>query len=844
MSKILVIVESVGKIKKMQQILGSKYIVTASLGHIIDLAPGKLSIDIDNGFNPIYAPIERSIKVIKDIKKLLKKSSDVILATDKDREGEAIAWSLAYILQLKNPKRILFTDITKKTIAEAISNITSINQNMVDAQKTRRILDRLVGFKISPILRQCINGDSAGRVQSIVVKLIVDKEENINAFINSNNASYFKCKGNFRLPSNVEISSNLCEITKDNKIMDTKFTKNEAQDFFSCCMNSDFKISNTEITQSSSNPSPPYETSTMQQEASSYLKFSSKRTMTIAQHLYEEGYITYMRTDSVNLSEEALIDINKYIMATFGTKYYSKREYKTKSKNAQEAHEAIRPTDIYMIPDKLEIGGKIDEDEIKLYKLIWNRTIASQMSAALYDVCNINISISESDKYLFTTSIRKLIFDGYLKIYSAIEDDNSVLFDTLKNSKNKYLKVKNIISNEEYQKPKARFSEASLLKTLKKLEIGRPATTANIISKIQERKYVAVANIDGIKKNVLTMNWDGESDQVFESNKEILYGQEKTKYIPTTLGKLTTDFLNKNFTELMEYQFTTDMEKKLDKIEKGKLKWNDELHRFYGKLSPLLEQLEKNMPKRSDNRPSRLLGTHPDTGCDIIATIAKYGDVVKYCISEKSPLYASIDPPLSMDNINLEQAIQLFNFPKVLGQYKGDNIIIKKGMYGYYITHDNKNYQLNDHNEHINLEQAIEIIISKYKNIIKDFKEGVFSYTLIDGQYGLYLSVYNSKTKKYKNIPFPKKIDINLVDLDYVKLIIETQKDYKKNKKTPIKKTNETLTKKTTPIKKTNETLTKKTPKKIVKQRNNTSTKKINNKQNTAKKDDGYAFLD
>ena len=389
----------------------------------------------------------------------------------------------------------------------------------------------MVGFKVSPILKQHINGESAGRVQSIVVKLIVDKENQINDFLSDNKSSYFKFKGNFDLNGN-NINSVLCSNnTINNNINDSdnvdeqeqenqpnsqvKFNKNTARKFFEGCLNSDFKIDDVEKTNSISNPSPPYETSTLQQEASSYLKFTSKRTMLAAQHLYEEGHITYMRTDSVNLSNDALNNIKDYIIATFGNKYYTRKEYKTKSKNAQEAHEAIRPTDINVIPENLQIGGKINEDEQKLYKLIWKRTVASQMSPAQYEVYTINISISEYKEYYFNSTLKKLIFDGYLKIYGV--DDNANI-DNIINSLKKIdtLGVNNIVGAEEYPKPKNRFTEASLVKTLKKLEIGRPATTASIISKIQDRKYVIIKNVDGIKKEVLTMSWDGKSDNVVE----------------------------------------------------------------------------------------------------------------------------------------------------------------------------------------------------------------------------------------------------------------------------------------------------------------------------------------
>lgn len=849
MSKTLVIVESPGKIKKIQQILGSNYIITASVGHIIDLASNKLSIDVDNGFNPIYSPIDRAVKIIKDIKSLLKKCSDVLLATDKDREGEMIAWSLAYILQLKNPKRIIFTSVTKEELMKAIKNPKLIDQHMVDAQKTRRILDRLVGFKLSPIVKQQINGDSAGRVQSVFVKLIVDKENEINKFINGDNASYFRFKGNFDLNGNT-INSNLYSTNNTNGGEDSeesnndtdneksgivKFNEKNARKFFEGCLNSDFKISSIENTKSSSNPSPPYETSTLQQEASSYLKFTSKRTMMAAQHLYEEGHITYMRTDSISLSKDAMENVKKYVLEIFGIKYYSKREYKTKSSDAQEAHEAIRPTDMFLIPEKLDIGGKISEDEQKLYKLIWRRTIASQMSAAQYDVYNLKISVSEYDDYYFLTIIRKLIFDGYLKIYGVVDDDNiDNILGSLK--KQDLLKVNNITSTEEYPKPKPRYSEASLIKTLKKLKIGRPATTATIISKIQDRKYVMVKNIDGIKKDILSMTWDGESDNILEEKSSVLLGQEKNKFVPTKLGKLSTEFLNNNFTELMDYKFTTDMEKKLDKIEQGKLVWNNELKIFYDKFNPLVQKLAKET-KVFNDRPTRILGKHPETGHELIATISKYGDVVKYSISEKETKYASIEEPLTMDTISLEQAIELFKFPMELGIYDGNPVIVKKGMYGLYISFSGKNFPVQ--NEQITLNDAIDMIKTKQKNILKELKDSTYTYTILNGQYGMYLSAVNNKTKKSRNIGLSKKIGLDDVDLDYIQLMMESEKSNKKGKNMD-KSITESITK---PVDKPDikkKPSPKKKPETSVKK---TSTKKTPSKTTRKKKPDSeYAF--
>lgn len=569
MGKTLIIIESPGKLKKMREILGNKYEIMASAGHILNFKKGGLkdAIDFENNFKPNYEIIsdknsnfKSKKQIVNELKKAAKNASDIILATDQDREGEMIAWSLAYVLKLKNPKRITFNAITKGEIIKSIKNPKTIDYNLVDAQKTRQILDIIVGYELSPILWKTIEGAvSAGRVQSVVVKLVVEKEKEITDFLNSDISSFFKYKGSFN--NNIdailyEIESNSNEI-KSNNLMN-KLVKSK------------YKVKDIMGKESVRNPSPPFITSSLQQEASSKLKFSVKKTMSSAQKLYEGGYITYMRTDSTALSKEAMSNIKKYIIEKFTNKYYKAREYKSKSKNSQEAHEAIRPTDVFL--EKIDNDSKIGNDEKRLYNLIWKRTIASQMESAIFNVINSYISISKLNKYHFVANTEQLIFDGYLRIYdntnkksNSNKTNNDVKIGTT-------LQVQNLRCEEEYKRPPIRYNEASLVKKLEQLGIGRPSTYASNISIIQSRKYVEIKNTDGIRKNVEIIEWSKKNNEIITKTREINLGKDKNRLIPTQLGINVCDFLNKYFENIMDYKFTSNMENQFDKIAKGKKK--------------------------------------------------------------------------------------------------------------------------------------------------------------------------------------------------------------------------------------------------------------------------------
>jgi DNA topoisomerase-1 len=582
MSKNLVIVESAGKIKKISEYLGSDYIVKASFGHCMDLDPKTLSIDIQNNYKPNYIISEGKHKVVKELKNIAKECKNVILAADNDREGEAIAWFLANILNLKDPPRIIFTEITKKALQHAINNPTKINMEMVNAQQTRRILDRLVGYKISPILQKNLNekdAKSAGRVQSVLVKIINDKENEIN---NQTITSYLKTVGIFNFGEKFKNKID-CILTK-------KFnTMNEGLNFLnSIDKKTVFKVINIQNKISIRKPSPPFITSSLQQEASTKLKFNVKKTMEIAQKLYEGGYITYMRTDSPNMSQEAINNCKKYILEKYGEKYSNPINYSSSS-HAQEAHEAIRPTNINI--NEFESS---DKDQEKLYNLIWKRTVASQMSPANINIQSIDIdtfnnnkSVLYPDKWIAT--YESIVFDGFLIVYDNFEEDTEEKSKGLIEIKiNDILKLNKIKISEEYNKLPLRYNEANLVKFLEKNNIGRPSTYAAIINKILERKYVEIKDINGIKQNSNIIEFD-KNYKIKESSKEIIIGKENKKIVPTELGIKITKFLEENFENIMQIDFTSEIELYLDKIAEGKAKWVNILDQFYQKFNPICE---------------------------------------------------------------------------------------------------------------------------------------------------------------------------------------------------------------------------------------------------------------
>ena len=754
---ILVIVESPGKIQKINSILGKNYLVKASIGHVRDLESSSLSIDVDNGFTPTYVISKDKKKVVADLISSVKLCSDVILAADEDREGEAIAASLADVLKLKDPKRIVFNEITKTALMNALKCPRKIDYNLVRAQETRRFLDRIVGYKLSPVLWNNIAMKlSAGRVQSVVVKIIIDKENEIN---NLDQESYFKITGNFHSVNDhtnkltavlyeLDIKKSTDDIIKGNILKLSEL--NEANKLLKVLDKSTYTVKLIEDKISKRNPSAPFITSTLQQEASKKFSFNIKSTMSIAQKLYEKGHITYMRTDSTSLSDDALKSCQDYIIKNYGKKYHNKKNYVSKSKNAQEAHEAIRPTHI-----ENSIAGETAE-EIKIYSLIWKRTVASQMAAAEISVNNIYLDINQKNKipYYFLATNETIIFEGFLKVYNikSLEDDDQLQSSNTNFKKKDKLNYEEIECKEEYPRSIGRYNEAGLVKKLEDLGIGRPSTYASIISKVQDRKYVDKIDIEGEDKIINIALMKPGEDIKWSKGKTVL-GKEKQKLVPTSIGKVVTEYLSTHFDNIMEYKFTAKLENDLDKIVDGKKKWNNVLQNFWDEFNPKVENLLKNNTTSNKLNTDRFIGNHPTSALQIYATIARYGPVVKL-IDGKNITFSPIKKPLTIENITLDQAVELFSYPKLLGQHNNKDVLMQKGKFGVFIKYNNKNYPLTD--ENISLNDIIKIIETKNKNYIKEVDIKGKNYQIITGEYGPYIS-YKLGTKiSFMSIPKDK----------------------------------------------------------------------------------------
>jgi len=769
---IYLIVESPNKIKKIEHILGDGYKVEASVGHIIDLDPHEMSIDIENNFEPRYVIIEGKGDIIVKLKKICNKCEDIFLASDKDPEGEMIAWSLAKELDIKNPKRIVFNEITEEAIKYALQHPCEINQDIVNSQKTRRMLDRLIGFRISKILQQTLKASSAGRVQSVVVELIVDREKEINDFFNSDIMTYFKI--------NAEINCWKCNLMKNKKIAKIN-NYEETKEIFNKIILSQCKIDCINIKTSKQSPSPPFTTSTLQQEASRKMGFSSKRTMQSAQRLYEGGYISYMRTDSINLSNEILSSIEKYVLETYGESYSNRKQYKSKKQNTKEAHEAIRPSNINIL--ELIEERKIGLDEKKLYNLIWKRTIASQMAPAQYKVIIIKINYNKNNKdnenYYFETKLEQLMFTGFLEVYGGKIDDEINIPD-----KDTEIILNSVHAIQEYEKPPSRYDVASLLNKIDptNLNIGRPSTYSSIIEKIQNSGYVKIDNISGFEKNVRMITWQKESDEIKETEKTINIGEENNKFIPTEIGKIVNEFLVENFPDIMNYQFTAQMEEKLDIISEGKINWIDVLKECY---NVLCEEIANIKDKVYIDKNLRIIGCD-DKGREISATIARFGPVVKVCRKGKKITYAPVRLPLTIEEITLEEAIKLLEFPIEMGKLHRKNVSLCKGRYGFYLTVSKEKIPLKDYSEEnarkITIDDVEKLLEEKRKNILWEQKDGSILYTILNGPHGTYIR----KKQKGKNINRKLPIDVKIEDitLDIVKEIMYRKKKrfFKRNK--------------------------------------------------------------
>ena len=700
MSKKLVIVESPAKAKTIKKFLGKDYDVESSYGHIADLPSKEIGIDLDN-FTPKYIVSKDKKDVIKKLKKLSDKADEILLASDEDREGEAIAWHLKNQLKLKDnqTKRIVFHEITENAIKNAIANPRDINYNLVNAQQARRLLDRLVGYELSPILwRKIKRGLSAGRVQSVATRLIVDREVEVRSH---QSKSSYKVSGNFSNHDGHSFNAGL----------DKEFKKeSEVEDFLTKVKGAVYKVADITTKAAKKTPAPPFTTSTLQQDAARKLGFSVSKTMMVAQKLYENGFITYMRTDSVNLSQDAKKQAVEMLTKQYGKEYSKTRNYKTKSKGAQEAHEAIRPT----VLSRKEIN--MDFDSNKLYNLIWKRTLASQMADAKIDRTIVKIENNKVSN-LFIAKGEVVVFDGFLKLYQEAKeatDDQEFKGHLPKLEEGEVLQNNYIEISQKFSKPTARYNEASLVKKMEELGIGRPSTYAPTISTIQKRGYVEKKNIEPQERTVT--KWFLEDGVISKKKEKETYGFEKNKLVPTDIGIVVNDFLIGHFDHILDYNFTAKIELELDKIAEGEKEWKETLKEFYQKFHPIVEDVAKNATRA---RGERLLGQDPKTGKNVYVKIGQYGPLVQIGESndEEKPTFAGAPQGVSLSDITLEQALAMFAFPKNVGQYKGQDVVIATGRYGPYIIYNSKFISIPKSIDplSISLEEAADLIEKKLK---------------------------------------------------------------------------------------------------------------------------------
>ena len=764
MAKNVIIVESPSKAKTIERFLGKDYDVLSSVGHIRDIptkksADGKPPIDIEHGFEPTYEIDPEKKKIIADIKKAIKGAGKkVYLATDGDREGEAIAWHLTQVLGLdpKTTPRIVVHEITKPAIEEALSNPRTIDFDLVDAQQARRILDRLVGFELSPVVQRKIpGGRSAGRVQSPAVRLIVERENEIKAF--KPEVSY-KTTADFVLKTKDALPAEL----------NTKFgAEDTARTFLEALKGATFTISDISTTPGTRNPNAPFTTSTLQQEAASRLGYSVKRTMTAAQRLYQDGKITYMRTDSVNLSPIALKAMGEYITKEYGAKYLQTRTYKTKSVNAQEAHEAIRPVDVRTTK------ASDDPTEQKLYDLIRRRTLASQMAPASLERTTITITIS-TRKELFEAKGEIVLFDGFLKVYGDIIKKEEVLLPKL--TANEKIDLVQAVSKQIFSRPPARYTEGSLVKKLEELGIGRPSTYATIISTIQLREYVTKGISEGVERQYQQLMF--KDGAVTETTEVENTGSDKGKLIPTPSGMIVNDFLNDHFDQIVDYDFTADVEEEFDKIADGKEKWQAMLKTFYGPFHKTI--VAAGSLTRAETTKTRELGTDPKTGRPVSARFGRFGPMVQLGESEdeEKPHFASIPADLSIDTITLEQALGLLVLPRTVGKSQaGDDVIVSTGRFGPYARVGKETVSLKDLDPYtVDLETVLERLKEKEKLIAQRVIADFGKIQVLRGRFGPYV------TDGKKNAKIPKETDPEKVT---EKDAIELLKDGKAPAKRP-----------------------------------------------------------
>ena len=753
MPKNLVIVESPAKAKTIEKFLGNDFKVVSSNGHIADLPSKELGINLDNNYEPKYIVNSDKKDIVKKLKKESKTAEMVWLASDEDREGEAIAWHLYELLGLNkdNTKRIVFREITKNAVLKSIENPREINESLVNAQQARRVLDRLVGYKISPVLwRKVKGGLSAGRVQSVALRLIADKEKEIESFqpvksfrvsaeFLTFNGELFKARHKSKIDENIDLD----------RLIDS-------------LKNSKFNVSEIKKTPLSRKPLPPFTTSTLQQEASRRLGFPVSKTMRTAQRLYEQGHITYMRTDSVTLSDVAKSSIKSKILKDFGEKYFTERSYTNKSKNAQQAHEAVRPTDFE------NKNVSVDLDQIKLYDLIWKRTIASQMSLAKIDKTVVSVQ-SRTIDLTFTAEGEVINFDGFLKVYSSVKDDDSekdITIDLPKLNVGDDLNKKAILITENFSKPPFRYTEASLVRKMEELGIGRPSTYAPTITTVMNRKYVFKGTDDSKKREILQII---VNDKIKRQKVEESYGSNKGKLVPSEVGKLVNDFLCNNFQNIIDYNFTADVENNFDLIASGKKQWKEIINEFYNPFNDKVSEVEKNAKRETGER---ILGSDPKSGRQVSVKLGKFGPMVQIgkVDDEEKPLFASLLPDQKISNVTIEDALRLFELPFKVGEHEGKEVISNIGRYGPYIKYEKTFISIPQGLTPftISIEKSVELILNKQKENKPLINYEGFDVTKGKGRFGPYIKWNGTFINVNKNYDFE-----NLSDEDCIKLITD-----------------------------------------------------------------------
>jgi DNA topoisomerase I len=763
MSKNLVIVESPAKAKTIEGYLGKDFTVKSSYGHVRDLPTNKLAIDVEKNFEPQYEVSADKKQIISELKKLAKVAETVWLATDEDREGEAISWHLMEALNLKNDqvKRIVFHEITKPAILSAIESPREVNINLVHAQQARRVLDRLVGFELSPVLWKKVKPSlSAGRVQSVAVRIIVDREREIMDF---------KGESSFRVVAILESAGQAFKAELPQRFV----TEKEAYAFLEECNGSIFSISDLEKTPGTKKPAAPFTTSTLQQEASRKLGYSVSRTMVIAQKLYESGKITYMRTDSVNLSDLALNQAESVIGSMYGSEYSEQRKYTSKSKGAQEAHEAIRPTDLSV----KSVDG--DRNEQKLYELIWKRTVASQMANAKLEKTNVKIAISKSDS-LFVAKGEIITFEGFLKVYLEGTDDDQQeekgMLPALTVGED--LVTKDISATERFTHHPARYTEASLVKKLEELGIGRPSTYAPTISTIQKRTYVEKENREGSERKYVKLVLEGTD--IVKTDETEITGAEKNKLFPTDIGMVVNDYLVEHFKNILDFNFTAKVEQEFDIIAEGNLNWNEMIKSFYDSFHSTIENALEHSERATGER---LLGVSPDTGKNIYARIGRFGPMIQMGDAEdEDKKFASLRKEQSIGTLTLEEALDLFKLPRKLGKSaSGEEISTAIGRFGPYVRQGKvfASLQEGDDPLTITLARAVELVDERVsavkKAILKTFDEDD-SIQVLEGRYGPYIK------KDKQNIKIPKDVEPKDLTFEQVMELVEKAKTAPKRK--------------------------------------------------------------